>query len=189
MEEDAITLNSSFDLSLELPGIEALLINESSYLNPLINPVSIDSFEWMPMTGILNPGELVAEVSPRETTEYTLTIYYGECVETRTVVVEVIDNRGIYLGNIFSPNGDKVNDVFYIQSPKDLDVEINSFRVFDRWGNLVFENNSPSVNSTSDGWDGYYNQKPVLPGVYVYTIDYSLRGERLNLVGQVNLIR
>jgi len=189
MEEDAITLNSSFDLSLELPGIEALLINESSYLNPLINPVSIDSFEWMPMTGILNPGELVAEVSPRETTEYTLTIYYGECVETRTVVVEVIDNRGIYLGNIFSPNGDKVNDVFYIQSPTDLDVAINSFRIFDRWGNLVFEKNNPAVNSTSGGWDGYFKQRPVLHGVYVYTIDYTLRGERLNLVGQVNLIR
>jgi len=189
MEEDAITLNSTYDLSLELPGIEALLINESTYLNPLINPISIDSFEWQPMTGILNPDELVAEVSPRETTEYTLTIYYGECVETRTVLVEVIDNRGIYLGNVFSPNGDKINDVFYIQSPLDLDVQINSFRVFDRWGNLVFDKNSPSVNSTSDGWDGYFNQKPVLPGVYVFTIEYTLRGERQNLIGQVNLIR
>jgi gliding motility-associated-like protein len=165
------------------------MINESIFLNPLINQNTLDSFSWSPQSGILNPGELVAHVSPRETTEYTLTIQFGECIETRTVIVEVTDNRTIYLGDIFSPNGDGNNDFFFIQTADDVDVQIHEFKIYDRWGNMVFTDSNIELNNNSSGWDGYINNQKAMIGVYTYLVEYSLRGQRQIEAGPVTLIR
>ena len=187
-ESESITLNSNFDLNVELSSIDPIFIDESITLNPLINQTTIDSFTWYPLTGINNPNELVAQVSPRETTEYTLTIYYGQCVEIRTIVVEVIDNRVIYVANTFSFS-DRNNDIFFLQGASDLDVTIHNFLIYDRWGNLVFNKDDVPLNDTSYGWDGYFNGRKANVGVYTYFINYTLRGEPFKDAGTLTLVR
>lgn len=187
-EGQNITLNSNLDLSLELQSIDPIIINQSTFLNPLINQTTIDSFQWTPELHILNPGELVANVAPRETTEYTLTIYYGECVETRSVEVQVIDNRKFYVGNILSlsENG---NNIFFIQGGEDLELTVHNFSIFDRWGNKLFAKENVPLNDKSFGWDGNYNGQPVNVGVYTYYVNYTLRGRVYNDAGTLTLIR
>jgi len=71
----------------------------------------------------------------------------------------------IYVPNAFSPNGDQINDFF---KPVLIYYTFYKLEIFDRWGDLFFSTNDPEI-----GWNGRVNEQPVLPGVYVYVIQYS----------------
>ena len=187
--QDSIVINDNSSLQVDIPDVLPITQGQSTTLNPLINQSTIDSFEWSPQEGILNPGELIAEVAPLETTIYTLTIYFGDCVETRTIQVEVISQSDIYLGDIFSPNRDGNNDYYFPQTVLNEALFIDEFSIYDRWGNLVFSNQNFSVNDPSQGWNGDYNQDEALQGVYVYMLKYRLNGRSIIKTGSVTLIR
>ncbi|MFT3909058.1 MAG: gliding motility-associated C-terminal domain-containing protein [Ferruginibacter sp.] len=71
----------------------------------------------------------------------------------------------IYVPSAFTPNRDGLNDKFRILSNK---IRLNAFRVFNRWGEKVFE-----TNDINEGWDGTYNGKLVM-GSYVYMVSYYI---------------
>jgi gliding motility-associated-like protein len=78
------------------------------------------------------------------------------------------------LPNVFSPNGDGVNDIY--QPLRTSYVEKVSMKIFNRWGLQVFETEDPDIN-----WDGKVTgtNKLVSPGVYYYICDvyeYRLTG-------------
>ncbi len=71
-----------------------------------------------------------------------------------------------YVPTIFSPNGDNVNDQFTILGGN---VESMQLQIFNRWGALVFENNSQET-----GWDGLtFDQELAPTGVYIYRLDFE----------------
>ena len=90
------------------------------------------------------------------------------------------------MANLFSPNGDDNNDIFMpvnIQSVRD-EIEISEFKIYNRWGQLVYDNN----NST--GWDGFIDGDLAPPEVYAYIITVAIPGCGENSVkGNVTLIR
>lgn len=93
----------------------------------------------------------------------------------------------IYVPDIFSPNSDGRNDGFcpFIHSPYNI---INyHFKIFDRWGSLVFQTNGPM-----DKWDGKINGQPAGQGAYVWLLEFQLDGvvdsKRIEK-GEVVLIR
>ncbi|RYY88664.1 MAG: PKD domain-containing protein, partial [Chitinophagaceae bacterium] len=75
----------------------------------------------------------------------------------------------VFMPNAFSPDGDGVNDVFMVQGSGILRVK--TFRVFNRWGELVFEKNEVPPNDPRFGWDGRVIGRPAVPDVYVYTVE------------------
>ncbi len=88
--------------------------------------------------------------------------------------------------NAFTPNGDGLNDDFrpVLQCP----AEVYSLKIFNRWGQMIFESNDPSK-----GWNGKVNENPAEHGTYVWTLYYKYTGvlhpgER-EIKGVVNLIR
>jgi len=94
----------------------------------------------------------------------------------------------VYIPNTFSPNGDGVNDVFYLRSSGAL--SISSFKVFNKWGNLVFQKNGGSANNSLDGWDGNSNGVALQADVYVYVVDVICSGNTtIPLKGNVTLVR
>ena len=56
-----------------------------------------------------------------------------------------------------------------------LSVSI-TLRFYDRWGNLMFINENFVPNQPSLGWDGRFNGKPVVPGVFVYVFEVEING-------------
>ena len=102
-----------------------------------------------------------------ETTDYTVTVTDGICTESATVQVKVMavvcDRTFVYVPNAFSPNGDGKNDQLKVRSAIATEIE---FKVFDRWGELVFE--TTDINT---GWDGTFRGRKLDPDVY----DYYLR--------------
>ena len=144
------------------------------------------SYQWSPTTGLTAPNNRVTQATVEETTTYTVTVTDGICVKTDDVTVKVLftpcDARYVFVPNAFSPNGDGENDMLFVRSAIATEIE---FRVFDRWGELIFE-----TLSSNNGWDGTFRGKLVDPDVY----DYYLRavcvdGEEHIIKGNITLIR
>jgi gliding motility-associated-like protein len=79
------------------------------------------------------------------------------------------EDRLIYMPNTFSPNGDNVNDCFRGYLPPDVEVSYFTLRIFDRWGNLLFQ--------TADAqgcWDGTFRGKDLDPGVYTWYLEMGV---------------
>ncbi len=100
---------------------------------------------------------------------YTLSMSNEEgCIVSDVVYVRVKKDRSVYHPNIISANGDLMNDVFFL-SGNALSADGMFLRIFDRWGNKVFESGGFQLNQASFGWDGTFLGSPVLSGVYTWT--------------------
>jgi len=90
------------------------------------------------------------------------------------------------LPNVFTPNGDGVNDYFF---PRDLltsGATMFKMEVYNRWGEEVFSTES----TDGQGWDGRFNGTPQPEGVYIYVIDVSFKnGKTEHHQGNVSLLR
>ena len=87
-----------------------------------------------------------------------------------------------YIPNTFSPNGDGINDIFYIYCSRIKDMRLI---IYDRLGTQLFE--STDINS---GWDGTFKSSAMNTGVYVYYCKvYYDNGKIEELFGDINLIR
>ncbi|HXU25887.1 MAG TPA: gliding motility-associated C-terminal domain-containing protein, partial [Bacteroidia bacterium] len=92
------------------------------------------------------------------------------------------------LPNIFTPNGDNVNDLYV--PVKNRYIQSVDFTLYNRWGEVVYENTNPAL-----GWDGKSKQmkQPVPDGVYFYTCTVNERHfygiKEIKLKGFVQLIK
>jgi gliding motility-associated-like protein len=122
---------------------------------------------------------------------YNMTLRdHQNCITNGEIDIKVnpSQNYCIYFPNIFSPNGDSVNDVFFPQG--DQSIEIERILIFDRWGNQLFSHESPKIGQAYDGWDGTFQGKVCNQGIYVwYTIINLPNGQKRVLKGDVALIR
>ena len=80
------------------------------------------------------------------------------------VVVRIGD---VYIPNVIRPGSEALNDRFTLYAGAGVD-EIIDLQIFDRWGELVFENRHFAASMEQEGWDGTYRGEPLGPGVLVY---------------------
>lgn len=114
----------------------------------------------------------------------TGTNQYG-CPASDSVQINVLqcDPASIFVPNTFTPNGDGLHDILYLHS-RTL-AQLESFRVFDRWGSMVYEG-----KSVTEGWDGTINGNVAEQGVYIYTVTGKCdSGYDVQASGTVTLIR
>ncbi len=122
--------------------------------------------------------------------EYTVTgIDENGCISEDEIKLDVFIDRDLFIPNIFSPNGDQVNDQFIITSGTGLE-EIEELTIFDRWGNLVFQEFHFQPNDQTLSWDGTMNGKSLNPGVYVYKMKVVFMDQRQETrFGDITLVR
>jgi gliding motility-associated-like protein len=163
--------------------------------------VSTDSIIWDNSSGTLNTDfGFNIEASPLAETVYPFElIYYYDtlrCVKDTSITIFVItecNGEIIYVPNIFTPNDDGKNDEFKITG-YGIDV-INYIRIFDRWGQLMFEGqdieftNGRMNNGT--GWQGdNKGGQKCNSGVFVYTYELiCANGDVVRGSGNVTLIK
>jgi gliding motility-associated-like protein len=122
--------------------------------------------------------------------EYTVTVTdINSCVSSGKILIRTICNdKNYFIPNTFSPNGDGVNDYFYPRGSNLYNVQ--SLRVFNRWGQLVFERKNFPANAATMGWDGTINGRPAPVDAYVYIAEVVCdNAEIIALHGDVTLIR
>jgi gliding motility-associated-like protein len=93
--------------------------------------------------------------------------------------------EGIHIPTAFTPNasGNPDNDVYQIIAGKDI-ARID-FKIFDRWGNLVFQSDKKDFK-----WDGSYKSKPCNSGVYAYIVEVTyIDGLDKTFSGNITLLR
>jgi gliding motility-associated-like protein len=186
-----VQLDLTDELTFEFGDIEPIYEGDTIFLVPFIPDMNIDSFYWSPSSAILNTGELVAQVSPNVSTEYTLTVFAGPCVFSQSILLEVLERETLklYVPNVFSPNNDGINDVFYVQGQEIPDISLKELLIFDKWGNQVFQFDTPRINDPSTGWDGTMNERNVQTGVYTYVLLYEQNGQSLSRAGTISVLR
>ncbi|MCA1761672.1 MAG: PKD domain-containing protein [Flavobacteriales bacterium] len=144
----------------------------------------LGEFEWQPFEQVDNFSAQSVEVSPDETTQFI--VYYqepGTCTAIDTVTVNVNFRQAIGVPSAFSPNGDGVNDVLHVLGQG---ISKMRFRIFNRYGQLVFES-----FDQADGWDGTKDGKELNPATFVYTLDVTFAdgGEFEVMTGDVTLTK
>lgn len=115
---------------------------------------------------------------------YTFSVsnYCGTSTYTMTVAA-IYCTADIYVPNAFTPNGDGVNDVFQVFTS--FDVVHFDLRIFDRWGEKVFDS-----NDIGTGWDGSYRHEAMPAGIYTYITEMNtLIGTPVHRQGSITLIR
>jgi gliding motility-associated-like protein len=131
----------------------------------------VTSAVWTPTTGIFRTNYPAITVKPKETTDYTIEVRNpGGCKSRDVVTVFVVCNgSNAFIPNTFSPNGDGNNEVFY---PRGSGLfSIKTLRIFNRWGEIVYQKDNFLPNDASAGWDGTYKGVKLTPDVYVYTME------------------
>ncbi|MBL0358691.1 MAG: PKD domain-containing protein [Chitinophagaceae bacterium] len=150
----------------------------------------VTDVRWSPTGDIFRAGTNVITVKPMQHTEYTIDVKNpGGCAASDRVKVNVnFDGSNVFIPNLFSPNHDGVNDVFY---PRGRGVyKIKKLAIFSRWGEMVFEKTNFNSNDPSVGWDGTFRGERLTTDVFVYVVELiGENGTILPVTGNVSLVR
>ncbi len=146
--------------------------------------------QWLPATDLscYNCAEPIATVN--KTTKYTLTATNAyNCSSTDAITITAIcSGQPFYLPNTFSPNNDGMNDYFYPRASSAFTIK--SLSIFNRWGQLVFQNQNFTSNNANEGWDGKFNGKDQAADVYIYVMQIQCAdGETASKKGNITLLR
>ncbi|MBL7718193.1 MAG: PKD domain-containing protein [Flavipsychrobacter sp.] len=151
---------------------------------------NIDKVAWMPYSSLSCDSCLDPIATPKLTTNYIVYAFtdFG-CVDTADIRVNVVcEESQIFIPTVFTPNADGQNDVFY---PRGKGVSgVKSFRIYNRWGELVFERTNFLLNDETMAWDGTFKGDIARPDVYVYMMEAICdTGEPMFIKGDVTIIR
>ena len=182
--------NRSFIMSLpQVPDISLIKLPTDTTVkknNPLVISLDLDTalwkIQWSP-TDMINCNtckEVVITPSGNTDMRLLLTHISGCTYEVNFRIM--LEKEDINVPNIFTPDGDGINDIWKVKIPSDFDIL--SCRVFDRWGELVYS------TGADIRWDGTFRSRKVGSGVYVYVIEYEeSKGESKVISGDVTLLR
>ncbi|HHM21132.1 MAG TPA: T9SS type B sorting domain-containing protein [Bacteroidetes bacterium] len=139
--------------------------NIHAVISPPFRPVSIswNPSETLDCNNCDNPTAM-----PVGTTSYLISILDSTgCTAVDSVTIFVNLERPVYIPNAFSPNNDGVND-FFTAYTGPAGRSIKKLRVFDRWGELVFDGTDLTPGNELQGWDGTFKGKPMNPAVFAW---------------------
>ncbi|MFD1553690.1 gliding motility-associated C-terminal domain-containing protein [Putridiphycobacter roseus] len=177
------------NVPIDVVGRPSVTVSEDTIIelgtSIILTAQSFDAtvYEWFPDENIRNPNNQNAFARPEISTEYiVLASDDNGCTNTDTIMVYVNFQPAIGVATAFSPNGDGLNDLLVVEG---LALEKVIFKVFNRYGQLVFE----SVEQRN-GWDGNFKGKPENPGVFIWTLEYEFNtGKTGKLSGNTTLVR
>jgi len=111
------------------------------------------------------------------------------CSDSDVIWVYVSKERKVFIPNVFSPDENGLNDYATIFADDASVRSIPSFRIFNRWGELVFERENLIPNVETEGWNGYFNNKKMQNGVYIYIAEIEfIDGETEIFKGDITLM-
>ena len=168
---------------------KTIIGGNSVTLNSVVSN-DVKNIKWLPEKWLSCYDCVSPVASPKQSTKYSIMVSNeGGCIARDDVSVFVVCAEGnLFLPNTFSPNGDGINDVFYARG-KGI-YGLKNFRVYDRWGEVVFYQADLQANDVSKGWNGMLRGKLASQDVYVYTIDVICENNFVfSQKGNVALIR
>jgi gliding motility-associated-like protein len=138
------------------------------------------SYIWTPQSELSCTNCNNPTATPFETAEYFVTLDY-QCTGSDSITITISDPEFFAIPNAFTPNGDNRNDGFGVITKGK--TKVTQFKVFDRWGEIVF-------SDPSGMWNGEYRGKQMPAGVYIYSVEIQVNDtDKKQLMGSVTLLR
>lgn len=151
----------------------------------------LTNFIWTPADSTLSCFDCPRPIAtPTATTTYSVVASTIEgCAASATVTIRILcEGSQVFIPNTFTPNGDGVNDRFYV-SGQGLG-NVTKMAIYNRWGEMVFEGTNGKSNDPGQGWDGSYKGEILTPDVFIYVIEVQCTtGETFTFRGDISLIR
>jgi len=163
-QETAVALATIVTEPNEFEYEETIIIGETANApDQTYSPFSI--YSWSPSDGLSCTTCPNPTMMPLANTTYTLTVTDSVgCFEVdRYFEIEVLPYSTVDVPDVFSPNGDQINDVIYVDGHGIR--ELLNFTIYNRWGEIVFE-----TDDITKGWDGYYKDELQGMDTYAYTV-------------------
>jgi gliding motility-associated-like protein len=198
-ESQVYSLQVSNACGVETDAFELFVIIDEPEIDfpqpPLLCPgdtISLNATQAFPAQYVWSTGETTSQIDVVTPGAYTVTVITDCFTIEQQVVIKAETDCGpktkYFIPNIFSPNGDGLNDVFEIHFNADADVQGISGEIYDRWGNLLFASKSNPFT-----WDGTSDSQLLNDGVFVYrfTLQYT-KGTNViteQVTGDVTIIR
>lgn len=180
------------EIMIDLGGNRQLRYGEIIRITPEItSDFDIISLEWSPYdsTWLSCPDCGLQEVSTDVQRDLFLTVVdENGCTAKAWIQIRVSKDFPVAVPTGFTPNGDEINDRLQVHGLPG--IEVVSYRIWDRWGELLFEDAGFPVNDPTRGWDGNFRDQPVNGGVYLWQVEVRYPDDRTELFsGQTTLIR
>lgn len=180
--------------SIEVPMVEPMLVQVEDEMMECGDELTLAPFviSEIPFTLAWENGSTDSAllINTPGVYNFTATNICESVNETINVGLGAVGLDGlIYMPNSFSPNGDGMNDCYQGFVAPDVNVEYFIIRIFDRWGNIMFESYDPSVC-----WNGEFKGKMMQPAVFGWFMELRARncdGSLLEVFeeGDIHLIR
>jgi len=147
-----------------------------------VSPAGNYTYQWAPTFGVSDPNAASVTITASEPTDYTVTVTdIGNCSNSKTI--RIIATKELFVPNMFSPNGDGINDVLKVYGYGVVSLKL---RIYDRYGRTVFESsNAEYIQNT--GWDGTDGGNKLPSDNYFFAISGKLEnGQDIKIDGKNN---
>lgn len=168
-----VTIEQPSPIAVNAGTNKTIDLGEDWQINAVVLPLGtpVKSIAWTPDSTLTCKDCLTPTAAPTETTTYTIKVTdVTDCPAIDKITIFVNKQHKAFIPNIFSPlDANGTNDGFTAFAGKAA-KEITLMRIFNRWGDLVYEGKNLPLNDTTKGWNGQFKGKQVSPGVYTYYI-------------------
>lgn len=189
---DIATINEPEPISVSAGDDMTIEIGDSIQLEVMTDGFGVYSYEWttfdLAQPSCIECPNPIVRPTTTSTYEVLVTNEFG-CTDTDEVIIYVDTERNVFVANAFTPNGDGANDVFFVQGDEKIS-RVVALRIFDRWGELVFEQFDIEANNRELGWDGTFRGEDMNPATFVWHAEVEFSdGYTETYQGDVTLIR
>ena len=148
-----------------------LATGEQHQIIPVVTGSPITYWLWTPSYGLSCSGCAAPVLTVHNDATYHVLVknYFGCAARAAIHIKTFCSDAQVFIPDAFTPNGDGINDIFLVRA-KGIST-IRYLRIFNRWGELIFERDNFSPNIPALGWDGKIRGVKGPPDVFVYTAE------------------
>lgn len=165
-------------------------IGDNLFQLSINSDLQIDSISWS-NASLLSCNDCINPTTSTIQGEqiFVATAFYGNnCTISSEITLVQAISECIFVPNIFTPDGDGTNDIIFVQTC--LPGTVNQFSIYDRWGNLVFNEENYATDDIGISWNGRDESgQRYTQGVFVYFVSVDLSGIGVQtLIGDITII-
>lgn len=190
-KESTVNIEAARPIDITIASEMAIELGDSVTIETHTNltETEIAYVQWTPPIGLSCDDCMDPIAQPLNSHQYKVDIVDNNgCDASATINFLVDANPQVYVPTAFSPNNDGFNDKLTIYAKNSVQ-QVKIFRVFNRWGSLVYERENFVPNDESLGWDGRFDRQQLRPQVFIYFAEVEMiNGEELVLKGDFSLM-
>ncbi len=165
-----VTIEVGPQPTVDIGSSQAMINGSPITFQPVIQNGPITHYSWTPASELSCSDCETPTATIHNNMMYTLTVEnrYGCSAVDSIYITAFCQKSEVFVPNAFTPDGDGINDILMVRGSG---ISVKSFRIFNRWGEMIFERKNFPANDPRNAWDGKVRGVAAHPDVYVYTAE------------------